>query len=117
MGLMLCDSYAANIAAIIAKAQVVNGGRVLMYQPESQYTYVRPGRKSCQTCRNVADMMAALEGLSTDSIFPTPGTCNMLKRKPGMLASLYPSSTMTLYQRVSMPLEPVLARSIFTGTV
>ncbi|KAL2256641.1 hypothetical protein VTK26DRAFT_1365 [Humicola hyalothermophila] len=35
------NNYAANIAAVIAKAQVVNGGRVVMYQPESQYTMGR----------------------------------------------------------------------------
>ncbi len=31
------DSYAANVAAIIAKAQINNGGKVIFYQPESEY--------------------------------------------------------------------------------
>lgn len=30
-------SYVANVAAMIAKAQVTNGGRVILYQPESEY--------------------------------------------------------------------------------
>ncbi|KAK4042488.1 hypothetical protein C8A01DRAFT_44500 [Parachaetomium inaequale] len=35
------DNYAANIAAIIAKAQINNGGKVIMYQPESEYSVSR----------------------------------------------------------------------------
>jgi beta-galactosidase len=30
-------SYAANVAAMIAKAQITNGGRVIFYQPENEY--------------------------------------------------------------------------------
>lgn len=36
---MLAGSYAANIAAVIAKAQINNGGKVILYQPESEYRY------------------------------------------------------------------------------
>jgi hypothetical protein len=30
-------SYAANIGAIIAKEQINNGGKVILYQPENEY--------------------------------------------------------------------------------
>ncbi|KAI0018839.1 beta-galactosidase precursor [Xylariomycetidae sp. FL0641] len=32
------DNYAANMGAIIAKAQITNGGPVILYQPENEYT-------------------------------------------------------------------------------
>ncbi|KAI0847619.1 glycoside hydrolase family 35 protein [Daldinia vernicosa] len=32
------DNYAAQIGAIIAKAQITNGGPVILYQPENEYT-------------------------------------------------------------------------------
>ncbi|KAI1501878.1 beta-galactosidase precursor [Biscogniauxia marginata] len=32
------DNYVANIDAIIAKAQITNGGPVILYQPENEYT-------------------------------------------------------------------------------
>ncbi|KAI0010903.1 glycoside hydrolase family 35 protein [Xylariaceae sp. FL0662B] len=32
------DNYIANIGAIIAKAQITNGGPVILYQPENEYT-------------------------------------------------------------------------------
>ncbi|KAH6854926.1 glycoside hydrolase family 35 protein [Chaetomium sp. MPI-CAGE-AT-0009] len=35
------DNYAANIGAIIAKAQINNGGKVILYQPESEYSVSR----------------------------------------------------------------------------
>ncbi|KAK3310903.1 glycoside hydrolase family 35 protein [Chaetomium strumarium] len=35
------DNYAANIARIIAKAQINNGGRVILYQPENEYSVSR----------------------------------------------------------------------------
>jgi hypothetical protein len=31
------DSYAANIGVIIAKEQINNGGKVILYQPENEY--------------------------------------------------------------------------------
>lgn len=31
-------SYAANVARIIAKAQITNGGPVILYQPENEYS-------------------------------------------------------------------------------
>ncbi|KAK3298537.1 glycoside hydrolase family 35 protein [Chaetomium fimeti] len=35
------DNYAAKIGAIIAKAQINNGGKVILYQPESEYSVSR----------------------------------------------------------------------------
>ncbi|KAK4236777.1 glycoside hydrolase [Achaetomium macrosporum] len=35
------DNYAANIARIIANAQINNGGRVILYQPENEYSASR----------------------------------------------------------------------------
>ncbi|KAG7291830.1 hypothetical protein NEMBOFW57_001851 [Staphylotrichum longicolle] len=35
------DNYVANVAAMIAKAQITNGGRVILYQPESEYSVAR----------------------------------------------------------------------------
>src|SRR5881628_2538583 len=32
------DNYVANIAKIIADAQITNGGPVILYQPENEYT-------------------------------------------------------------------------------
>ena len=34
------QSYVRNIAGIIAKAQITNGGPVILYQPENEYTSV-----------------------------------------------------------------------------
>ncbi|KAJ6787324.1 hypothetical protein PWT90_09298 [Aphanocladium album] len=33
------DNYMANIGAIIAKAQITNGGPVILFQPENEYSY------------------------------------------------------------------------------
>lgn len=33
------DNYAANVGAIIAKGQITNGGPVILFQPENEYTY------------------------------------------------------------------------------
>ncbi|KAK6081556.1 glycosyl hydrolase family 35 [Seiridium cupressi] len=38
------DNYIANIGAIIAKAQITNGGPVILYQPENEYTVGIPPR-------------------------------------------------------------------------
>ncbi len=35
----------ANIAQIIAKAQITNGGPVILYQPENEYSHANPGFK------------------------------------------------------------------------
>lgn len=35
---MTTISYASNIAATIAKAQITNGGPVILYQPENEYS-------------------------------------------------------------------------------
>lgn len=35
---LTCLSYAHNIASIIAKAQITNGGPVILYQPENEYS-------------------------------------------------------------------------------
>lgn len=35
---MLVISYMANICGIIAKAQITNGGPVILFQPENEYT-------------------------------------------------------------------------------
>jgi hypothetical protein len=32
------DNYAANIGATIAKAQITNGGPVILFQPENEYS-------------------------------------------------------------------------------
>ena len=37
--LILNFSYVKNIAAIIAKAQITNGGPIILFQPENEYTY------------------------------------------------------------------------------
>ncbi|KAF4554747.1 putative glycosyl hydrolases family 35 protein 1 [Elsinoe fawcettii] len=36
------DNYIANMAGIIAKAQITNGGPVILYQPENEYTQADP---------------------------------------------------------------------------
>ncbi|KAK3062696.1 hypothetical protein LTR53_019247, partial [Teratosphaeriaceae sp. CCFEE 6253] len=36
--LQATDNYAANIGRIIAKAQITNGGPVILVQPENEYT-------------------------------------------------------------------------------
>jgi beta-galactosidase GanA len=36
-------SYVANIASIIAKAQITNGGPVILYQPENEYSGANDG--------------------------------------------------------------------------
>ncbi|KAH8662000.1 glycoside hydrolase superfamily [Xylariales sp. PMI_506] len=38
------NNYAAHINAIIAKAQITNGGPVILYQPENEYTWGIPPR-------------------------------------------------------------------------
>ncbi|AEO65317.1 glycoside hydrolase family 35 protein [Thermothielavioides terrestris NRRL 8126] len=35
------NNYAANVGAIIAKAQINNGGKVILYQPENEYSVSR----------------------------------------------------------------------------
>lgn len=37
---MTGNSYVRNIAGIIAKAQITNGGPVILYQPENEYSSV-----------------------------------------------------------------------------
>ena len=36
---MIFRSYVKNVGAIIAKAQITNGGPVILVQPENEYTY------------------------------------------------------------------------------
>lgn len=38
-------SYIANVASTIAKAQITNGGPVIIYQPENEYTGAVDGEK------------------------------------------------------------------------
>lgn len=38
-------SYIANVGATIAKAQITNGGPVILYQPENEYTEACCGEK------------------------------------------------------------------------
>jgi hypothetical protein len=38
------DNYIANIGSIIAKAQITNGGPVILYQPENEYSWGLPPR-------------------------------------------------------------------------
>lgn len=37
------DDYVQNIGAIIAKAQITNGGPVILLQPENEYSQAAPG--------------------------------------------------------------------------
>lgn len=37
-GCLILTSYIANVAATIANAQITNGGPVILYQPENEYT-------------------------------------------------------------------------------
>ncbi|PKY08982.1 beta-galactosidase [Aspergillus campestris IBT 28561] len=39
------DNYIANVASTIAKAQITNGGPVIIYQPENEYTGAVDGEK------------------------------------------------------------------------
>ena len=38
-------SYIANVAATVAKAQITNGGPVILYQPENEYSGACCGQK------------------------------------------------------------------------
>ena len=33
------SSYVSNVASTIAKAQITNGGPIILYQPENEYSY------------------------------------------------------------------------------
>ena len=37
------DNYVAKVSAILAKAQITNGGPIILLQPENEYTRVKPG--------------------------------------------------------------------------
>ena len=41
--MLIVDSYAQNIGEIIAKAQITNGGPVILVQPENEYSQAVPG--------------------------------------------------------------------------
>lgn len=41
--MLIIYSYAAHIASIIAKAQITNGGPVILYQPENEYSGASEG--------------------------------------------------------------------------
>lgn len=42
---MIYYSYATNVAATLAKAQITNGGPVILYQPENEYTGFTNGQQ------------------------------------------------------------------------
>lgn len=37
--LIRANSYIAHVASTVAKAQITNGGPIILYQPENEYSY------------------------------------------------------------------------------
>ncbi|KAK3935692.1 glycoside hydrolase [Diplogelasinospora grovesii] len=77
------DNYMANIASIIAKAQITNGGPVILYQPENEYSgatdgFVFPDPKYMQYVEDQARKAGIVVPFVSNDAFPgghnAPGT-------------------------------------------
>jgi hypothetical protein len=66
-------SYAANVGAIIAKAQINNGGKVILYQPENEYRCAARGRTYGSKEQQQLMMRDSVSRTLIGFNFPDPG--------------------------------------------